>query len=221
MSKKFFNAIKGGDLETVKAMLKKQPELISATAKAPPKKDDGQSTLQIAIRNQQFKIANCLLDCGADVNFMEPENCCNEWRMPVLQDAITCAVMLTRWNVVDADGSIEFFHSSEEADAAYTLLNRMLNMGADICRKDSYGNSCLERAILDASQILPRFDYSTKEVCNDRVITDELKADLNRIFQLLFDHGASCMECNRYTNMPLIEHHKDEPVAEFLRIGIK
>lgn len=221
MSRKFFNAVKSGDLDTIKAMLKKQPELISATAKAPPQKDDGQSPLQIAIKNKQFEIANYLLDCGVDVNFMEAENCCNEWRMPVLQDAITCAVMLTRWNVVDADGNIEVFNSSKEADAAYTLLNRMLDIGADICRKDSHGNSCLERAILNASQILPRFDYSTKKVGNDRVITDELKADLNRIFKLLFDHGASCMECNRYTNLPLIEHHKDEPVAEFLRIGIK
>ncbi len=198
-------------------MLETQPTLLSATVKAPPKKDDGQSALQLAIRNQQFDIANYLLDLGANVNFMEAETCCNEWRMPVLQDAITNAVMLTRWNVVRPDGTLEVYYSSAQADMAYALLKRMLELGADIYAKDSYGNSCLERAILQARQILPCCVPGTTELRKDRIITDELKDDLTRVFRLLFDAGASFKACEKYTILAQI--YQNEPIMEFLRIA--
>ena len=75
-------------------MLDKKPELISCTAKQPPKKDDGQSPLQVALKTGNFEIASYLLDLGADVNFMEADTCCNEWRAPVIHDAIVAAVMI-------------------------------------------------------------------------------------------------------------------------------
>ena len=77
-------------------ILKKGPELISCTAKQPPKKDDGQSQLQVAIKSRNFEIVDYLLDCGADVNFMEIESC-NEWKMPVIQDAIMATIRNTRF----------------------------------------------------------------------------------------------------------------------------
>ena len=41
--KKLFTAIRRGDLEEVAQILDRRPELIACLAKAPPKKDDGQS----------------------------------------------------------------------------------------------------------------------------------------------------------------------------------
>lgn len=41
--KKLFSAIRQGDAATVCALLDKKPELLACTAKAPPKKDAGQS----------------------------------------------------------------------------------------------------------------------------------------------------------------------------------
>lgn len=203
--KKFFAAIRQGNLDTVKELLQKRPELISCVAKQPPKKDDGQSPLQVAIKSGQFKIANYLLDCGADVNFMESPDCCNEWRMPVLQDAITAAIMSLREN------------STETADQAYTLLKRMLDAGADIHRTDSFGNSCLQRAILDARQILPRFFPNSEETT---VIPQELQSGLGRIFMLLFDAGMDCTAIDRIWNKPLLERYEKEPVAQFLKLGL-
>lgn len=218
MSESFFAAIRNGNMDVVCSMLQKKPELLYSTAKT-PKKEAGQSALQIAIRNKQFEVANMLLDLGADVNFMEAEICSNSWRMPVIQDAIMCAVMLTRWNVIQEDGSIEVFHSIQEADSAYRILERMFDLGADMTCIDSYGNSCLMRATLSTRQILPRFVDTTGEQWNDRVITTELRTDLNRIFNLLFAHGANCMEVDRNTGMPLLTLYEREPVAEFLQLG--
>ena len=48
--KKLFIAIQKNDIITVKALLDKSPNLISCTSKGAPKKYDGQSPLQVALK---------------------------------------------------------------------------------------------------------------------------------------------------------------------------
>ena len=48
--KKLFKAIRNNDLDTVRQLIEKKPELVNCTAKQPPKKDDGQSPLQVALK---------------------------------------------------------------------------------------------------------------------------------------------------------------------------
>lgn len=182
--KKLFVAIRQGDRETVCALLDRKPELIACTAKAPPKKDAGQSPLQVAIKSGNLAIAHLLLDRGADVNFMEAEDCGSDWRMPVVQDAVMAAVMSSRWNTV-WNGSVQVNGSQERADEAFALLERMVGMGADLTRRDSYGCTALERALLDTRQIIPQFHIGEKRYLENRVLTPELDADLMRIFRLI------------------------------------
>lgn len=182
--KKLFTAIRQGDMDTVCALLDKKPELIACTAKSPPKKDAGQSPLQVAIKSGNPAIAYLLLDRGADVNFMEAEDCGNEWRMPVVQDAVMAAVRSTRWNSRWPDG-YHVSHTQAQADTAFALLERMVNLGADLTAKDSYGNSVLDRALLDTRQIIPGFHYGEQRYIEDRLLTPELEADLNRIFAMI------------------------------------
>ncbi len=216
--KKTFSAIRKGDTAAVKAFLETHPDEIHTVAKQPPKKDDGQSLLQVALKVGQLDIANLLLDFNADVNFMESPECCNDWRMPVLHDAIRCAIMNCRWNAQDYISKSYIVHSSEEkADQAYWILRRMLVLGADVSAKDSYGNTCLERAILDARQLLPRYNYSTGTTLNDRMITDELTQDFLRIFDLLFEYGASSQWIDRTSGRTIKEHYAYEPVSRFIK----
>lgn len=212
--KKLFVAIRQGDIDTVKILLQKKPELISCTAKQPPKKDHGQSPLQVAIKSGNFEVAEYLLDCGADVNFMEKESC-YEWRMPVLQDAIMAAVMSSRWNTNDSMMGFREFNSKEKAVAAFHVLKRMLDMGADVSALDSYGNSCLVRAILDARQILPAYYYKEDRLSDNRIITNELMEDLVQIFDLLIQKGVDIYEPYRHNNEPICEYYAREPVAQF------
>ncbi len=72
--KKLFTAIRQGKLDEVAAILDKKPELIACLAKAPPKKDDGQSPLMVAIKSDHLEAAHLLLDRGADVNFQDAVN---------------------------------------------------------------------------------------------------------------------------------------------------
>ena len=188
--KKLFTAIRASDLEIVRQIIEKKPELVNCVAKKPPKKDDGQSPLQVALKTGNTAIANYLLDMGADVNFIEDETCCNAWRTPVLHDAINCAVMSCRWNIDDKYMGFREFSTKERAVEALGVLKKMLNMGADVNALDSYGNSGLNRFALQAKQILPSYNYAEHREENDRIFTAELHEDLRSVLQALKDAGA-------------------------------
>ncbi|MEH7351263.1 ankyrin repeat domain-containing protein [Gottfriedia acidiceleris] len=212
--KKLFVVIRNGNLETVRALLEKKPELISCTAKQPPKKDDGQSPLQVAIKSGNPDIAEYLLDLGADVNFMEQESC-NEWRMPVVHDAIMAAVMCSRYIYLPwEEKEWKLCRTKEQSDKAFHILERMFEKRANINGHDSYGNSCLGRAILDARQILPRYNYVEQKL-EDKPLNDELKEDLTRIFNLLLKQGANINEIDNRLGKSLSEYYSKEPVAQF------
>ncbi len=216
--KKLFQAIRKGDIVTVRNLIEKKSELIACVAKQPPKKDDGQSPLQVALKTGQFDIITYLLDKNADVNFMESEECCNEWRAPVIHDAINMAVMNTRWNVINLPKiGLQVMHSKEDADRAYHILRRILESGADINAVDSYGNTCAGRVCAQACQILPSYNYTTGEISDERIITEELSEDLHRIFNLLYEYGMKDHILRPDIDKPAKEYYGKEPVARFLR----
>lgn len=220
--KKLFVAIRRGELNEVKEILKKNPNLISCTAKQPPKKDDGQSPLQIAIKSGNLEIADYLIEFGADVNFMEIESC-NEWKMPVIQDAIMATVMRSRYLSLtynkNGEKEWELSNTKEKFDKAFNLLKKMFELGADINSHDSYGNSCLGRAILDARRLLPQKNYQDPTWVDERPLNKELKEDLAMIFNLLLELGADINEIDERFGKSLIEYYKEESVAQFLKIN--
>lgn len=70
--KKLFNAIRKSDIAEVKNIISNKPDLVNCIAKQPPKKDDGQSPLQVALKTGNFEIAEYLIDMGADLNYVSP-----------------------------------------------------------------------------------------------------------------------------------------------------
>ncbi|MBR2668532.1 MAG: ankyrin repeat domain-containing protein [Solobacterium sp.] len=188
--KKLFTAIRASELEMVRQIIEKKPELVNCVAKQPPKKDDGQSPLQVALKTGNTAIAGYLLDMGADVNFIEDVSCCNAWRTPVLHDAINCAVMFCRWNTNDKYMGFRVFSTEDRAAEALGILKRMLDKGADVNALDSYGNSGLNRFALQAKQILPSYNYAEHREGTDRIFTEELHEDLRGVLQVLKDAGA-------------------------------
>jgi len=209
--KKLFTAIRKCDLDNVKTILEKSPNLISCVSTGAPKKDEGQSPLQVALKASSSEIINYLLDMGADVNFMESADCGNPWRAPVIHDAINRAIMCSRWNVTSPDG-LEVFSTEEAANEAFEILKRIISLGADVNGKDSFANAGLCRACLQARQILP-FANS-----NVRVLTEDLKSDISRIFKLLIDNGADLNYIKpNATGKTYIEDYGSEPLGMFLR----
>ena len=147
--KKLFTAIQKNDHGTVAALLDKSSELIGCVHQGNPKKFDGQSPLQVALKTADTQTVELLLTYQPDVNFMEQEPCANDWRAPVLHDAINRAIMATRWNVRRTDG-LEVFNTQAQADEAFTILKKLIELGADVNAQDSYGNAGMDRACLQA-----------------------------------------------------------------------
>lgn len=203
--KKLFRAVRNGDIEAVKSILSKQPELLSCIAVSPPQKDAGQSLLQIALKTGNFTIADYLIDAGIDIHFMEDANCGNSWRAPVIHDAITAAVMSCRWNTYSEEFGLTVFSNQEIANAAFSILEKLLKLGADVNAKDSCGNTGLWRAFLQASQIMPRVDSMTGELSTERLFTSELQEDLRRILKLLFHYGADLYYVREDIGMTVID----------------
>ncbi len=214
--KKLFKAIREKNFELVSQLINSSPDLVNCTAKQPPKKDDGQSPLQVALKTGAFDIAEYLIDHGADLNFMENESCSNTWRTPVIHDAINAAVMSSRWNTNNQYTGFKVFSTEEDAISARTLLEKMLQLGADINKLDSHGNSGIWRFCLQANQILPRFNYTTNCECDDRIFTAELEADLLNILKLLYRHGADLRYVSPNVGLTVKEFYANGSMAKLL-----
>lgn len=203
-----FTEIRRGDVLAVAARLERDPRLVHAVAKAPPKKDDGQSTLQVAIKSSQFEVAHLLLDRGADVKYIDT-SAVNQWNMPVVQDAIRATVMSARfgrnWALPSEAPQIEMMSTLEQFETALGLLERLIRAGADVTALDSAGNDGLARAVLDARQVI------------EEPLIPELAQDLDRVFKLLITAGADLARVHPNLRSTLAEFFADEPVGQFLR----
>lgn len=214
--KKLFKAIRDKNLDMVRQLINSNPELVNCVAKQPPKKDDGQSPLQVALKTGAFEIAEFLIDNGADVNFIEDESCCNAWRAPVIHDAINAAVMNSRWNTNNQYTGFKVFSTEENAVRARKILEKMLQLGSKVNKLDSAGNSGIWRFCLQANQILPRFNYATNCESDDRIFTIELETDLLNILKLLSRYGADMSYASPNVGLTVREFYANGSMAKLL-----
>ncbi len=215
--KKLFKAIRSNDIEQIKEIISIKPELVNCVAKQPPKKDDGQSPLQVALKTGNFEIADFLIDNGADLNFMEDSSCCNSWRAPVIHDAINAAVMNCRWNTNNKYTGLKVFSTKQDAERAFFILEKMLKLGADVNKLDSFGNSGIWRFCLQASQILPIYNYVNDCEEEDRIFTSELQEDLAIILKTICVYGADVNYRSPNTKLTVFDFYTKGSLATLLK----
>ena len=92
----------------------------------------------------------------------------------------------------------------------------MLELGADISQKDSHRGTLLQTILIETKEVLPSYYWKTKETSDNVLITDELRHDLNRIYDLLIRYGVTSEEISAYHKIPLKELYQDSPTMEFL-----
>lgn len=171
---KLFKDIRHSDIEAVRAAISKNIAVVNEvySAKA-PKKDIGQSPLQVAIKCGEFEIIELLLENGANADFMEdpalvpPHSVC----MPVLHDAII--------GVFSSLCYKQYSYSEKYVDLIKTLLEN----GADPNRKTSAKLLPIGTAVNDAEMILER-----KGAYPD--IQEITKKRLFEVLDLLVKYGA-------------------------------
>ncbi len=171
---KLFKDIRHGDIEAVQAAISKNDAIVNEVynAKA-PKKDIGQSPLQVAIKCGQFEIIELLLEKGADSDFMEdpalvpPHSVC----MSVLHDAI-----------IGVFSSLCYKQYSD-SEKYMNLIKKLLENGANPNRKTSSEIFPIGTVVNNAEMILER-----KEAYPD--IQEITKKRLFEVLDLLIKYGA-------------------------------
>ena len=213
---KTFQLLRRGDIEAVRQILDRKPEEVNAVSGDKPKRDQGQSLLQVAIKSGYLDIADLLIDRGADLNFIEEPTELNPFCQPVIQTAggravFDCRRMIKRWN-----GQYQLYSSKEKADQSFKVFKKMLELGADISQKDSHSGTLLQTILIETKEVLPSYYWKTKETSDNVLITDELRHDLNRIYDLLIRYGVTSEEISAYHKIPLKELYQNSPTMEFL-----
>ena len=180
--KKLFTVIRQGNLEEVARILDKNPDLISCLAKAPPKKDDGQSPLMVAIKSDNLEVAHLLLDRGADVNFADAINPYGiNFSAPIWYHAVGQCFLRAGHTVGPGP---------ERSKGYFLLLRRLLDMGMDPNQKTSYGLTAWQHALEEYDQFAhgsyPSYYVETATEENRR-LREMLKAVLDELLK----HGAN------------------------------
>ena len=171
---KLFKDIRHSDIEAVRASISKNVAVVNEVynAKA-PKKDIGQSPLQVAIKCGEFEIIELLLEKGADADFMEdpalvpPHSTC----MSVLHDAIIGVF------------SALCYRQYSDSEKYINLIKRLLENGANPNRKTSSEMLPIGTTVNEAEMILER-----KEAYPD--IQEITKERLFETLDLLIKYGA-------------------------------
>lgn len=190
--KKLFKAIRQENLEEVKSIIEKNPELVNCVATPPPKKDNGQSPLQVATKIGAIEIINYLLEQRADVNFMEAEDDDPGVRAPVLHDAIRMTLVSLCYKRLD------------KSDYGLKLVEELLKRGADPNKRASNGFDALNAAISDAENILEKDIYSDTWKKAEQQIT--------KLFDVLIEYGADFNAWANHGHFP--EPHPGESNKE-------
>ncbi len=187
--KKLFKDIRHGDINAVKAAIAKNPAVVNEYFDgAAPKKDVGQSPLQVAIKCGQFEIIDLLLENGADADFMEDPTTTppNSISMSVLHDAI-----------IGAMDTILYGHH-ESSEKYILVIEKLLERGADP-NKRTVSNADLKyrtdcgvppdaTLVFHARENLSRYGNPTYPNYTEKSAFS--KKQLFTILDLLKSHGA-------------------------------
>lgn len=179
--KKLFALLRQGNIEEVKRMITAKPELLDSVSGPPPKKDHGQSLLQVALKSGNLGIADYLIDAGINVDFMEEEDDDPGLRAPVLFDAIAAVTDSLCINQFASKEDIEYRFG--RSDKAIDLLRKILSKGADVNKRASNGQSALNWSLHHADNIMRSenaYPFSQEKI----------REQLGIILDLLIDSGA-------------------------------
>lgn len=188
--KKLFKAIKQNDFKEVQRIIENNPKLANCVSKAPPKMDDGQSALQVAIKNgggwHDTRIISYLLDKGADVNFMEDDKGLRPQEiscLPILADmAYAVYGNATRLNF-----KYDPKETKSKADEFIAAFARMLELGADPNKTDNRIQPVWSYVLSDG--------YGGNYISSDDENKDNYNAFLaditTRLMDMMISHGAN------------------------------
>lgn len=166
--------VRQGNLNEVKQIIERKPDEVNSISGSSPKKDHGQSPLQIAFKTGNFEIAGYLIDHGVDINFIENADGDPGLRAPVLFDAINTVIMSFCYRDFNA------------SDRAFTYVERLAREGADVNKTASSGWDAIDWTVTRAEQIIGRPTVYTES-------QEAARRQCAKILDVLIKNGADIL----------------------------
>ena len=160
-----------GNLNEVKQIIERKPDEVNSISGPSPKKDHGQSPLQIAFKTGNFEIVGYLIYHGVDINFIENADGDPGLRAPVLFDAINTVIMSFCYRDFNA------------SDHAFTYVERLAREGADVNKTASSGWDAIDWTVTRAEQIIGRPTVYTES-------QEAARRQCAKILDVLIKNGA-------------------------------
>jgi len=184
-------AVEHGQIDTIKSLLEKKPELISA------RYDGGYSLLSVAIwfgnSSSTIDVIELLISKGADVNAKTNSDRTPLHEVAGLGENEVIKLLLDSGAEVNAKTHIGItpLHCAALNGRHNGTIQLLLDNGADIHAKDSFGITVLETACQ-----IPEFSLSDMEKPSDidistiEIIQRDNYDDMIKTVELLLDNGA-------------------------------
>ncbi len=201
--KKLFSAIRKKEISEVSKILDKSPELVNCIAKGISKRDDGEIPLQTAIKTENYDIAKLLIDCGANVKFMETEIEDEEWRKPVLHFAIEAVIANSRDEIY-----IPKYSPQNKSGFLGLLKKDQWTVKSEPTKNYQEAFKIMKLLIEEGAEI-----HSTNTTDNYKISAIEFIC--NRIEYYKFDHKRTFVKETLDDLMPIFELFKIKKITDF------
>lgn len=179
--KKLLDAINKGDLDTVKRLIGKYPNLLNCRSENLRKRDEGQSPLRVAIKNCMYEIVQFLAENGANVNDYTSND-----DMYISHQAI--------YTVIRRTIPTKYVGSYEDA---IKILKLLIDNHLNINIENARGNCFIEGLALSRGIIhndLYSFDFPNKLKYmdwNNEFDIQVTYSQFKEVFSLLLEHGVN------------------------------
>ncbi|GAB5566126.1 MAG: hypothetical protein Wins2KO_31890 [Winogradskyella sp.] len=208
--KKLFAAIRKREINEVSKILNNRPELVNCVAGKTPKKDEGQSPLQVAIKTENNDIAKLLIERGADVRYMETGDN-DEWRRPVLHFAVSAVTLNARFGIYVPKYSSQnttgkdYWKTINKPTSTYLscleILKLIISKGAETNCSNNYGVNTLE--------VLCSHIVQDKIIEDLKALREESIKDIYPMLKLLKATDKSDFEKSSVRGNTIYYHYKD------------
>ena len=219
-----FETINNGDLETVKSILEKDPELIKA------RDNVGDSPLTWAVTTNNIEIARYLIKQGAEINASNQDG-----RTPIHWVVIRAGADMAELliengadiNIVDYDKHTPLHNAGTRGNVEVAKL--LVEKGADLEIKDDYGRTPLiltarEMGNIDIIRILidSGANINARDNFNDTALDLAAWRDYREVVKLLIDKGAEIHidgENSKFLLINAVSNGLDYLFSKLMEIG--